>query len=219
MIASVLVISRVRRHTRAKMIHRFLDNVREHTTDMSDIEILIRIDDDDYESAESLANVPDVKVIIGPRVDGYRSVPDMYIELSKIAQGTWLGLFSDDLLIETKGWDKILYDYNQYTTHLLKPQHPKVFGGNLTPIMHRNLFELVGHCGIYPADWWWDILGVHLPLHIDIPVIVEHIGSGIEGDTVEGTWSNANHEETFDKGQADRTTELIVAYRRAHNEQ
>jgi hypothetical protein len=213
MIASILCMSRVRRFTGTMLLHRFLDNVREYTTDMSDIEILCRIDDDDTATAEALKDYPEVTPIVGPRMEGYRSVPDFYNEMATIAKGTWLPLFSDDLLIETKGWEKILYDYNEYTTHILKPQHPKVFGGNLFPIMHSNLFKVVGHSGIFPADWWWDIVGTAIPLHVEIPVVIEHIGSGVPGDTVEGAWSNANHQEHWVDAPANTAIGKILAAR------
>lgn len=72
-------------------------------TNKSDVEILLRLDDDDPERffvAEELTKDGQGSYVIGPRHKGYISMGDFVDDLLKIATGRWVFLFDDDSWIE-----------------------------------------------------------------------------------------------------------------------
>lgn len=107
---SVMTPTRQRPDYVVAMMRSLFDNMSKD----NEIEILLRFDDDDLCSLEKVKqNINDdrIKYFIGPRY--YLCRMHMYLnELSKESSGDWLMAISDDTLMQTKNWDKIIEEYN-----------------------------------------------------------------------------------------------------------
>lgn len=107
-ICAILIPSRAR----PKRIWKTVKSVRE-TSAPGAAEILVRFDNDDHESlaiADDL-RAADVKVLVGPRKQGYESLSEFYTELADVAVSPWIWVMNDDARIVGKahrehiGWD------------------------------------------------------------------------------------------------------------------
>lgn len=105
MICSCLIPSRGRINRLFAAIH----TIRESASDASTFEILIRLDDDDQSSLKflpTLQSFSNVRVVIGPRHQGYLSLETIfYTELAMIAQGAWCWFLLDDVILGGRDWD------------------------------------------------------------------------------------------------------------------
>lgn len=70
-------------------------------------ELVFRIDDDDDETYSLLSDYRHL-VIVGPRKQGYASMPDFYNEMAKFATGDVFMIGNDDMVFRTPGWAPII---------------------------------------------------------------------------------------------------------------
>jgi hypothetical protein len=70
-------------------------------------EVIFRVDDDDFVSQQALRGY---KVIIGPRLSGYRSLPIFFNQLASAATGDVLMCGNDDMVFKTVGWPQLVLD-------------------------------------------------------------------------------------------------------------
>ena len=76
--------------------------------------LLFRIDDDDVESWDFLAQYS-YEVLVGPRLLGYTSMPAFFNELAAHATGDVLMCGNDDMVFRTPNWPSLVLDIaNQY---------------------------------------------------------------------------------------------------------
>lgn len=82
-----------------------------HTTEQQSrlAELVFRIDDDDDETREFLST-RDCRTIVGPRLDGYRSLPVFFNEMIRYATGDVFLCGNDDMIFQTKGWAGMILD-------------------------------------------------------------------------------------------------------------
>jgi hypothetical protein len=91
MICSVLIPSR--KHVAG------LERAIRSVAHLKDVEVLVRLDDDDAASVElcgKLKLTHNIRVITGSRFDGYAAVPRFLNELISIATGKWITMLDDD---------------------------------------------------------------------------------------------------------------------------
>lgn len=70
---------------------------------------VIRMDDDDPTRDKFvLRNHPNVKIVTGPRYDGYGSVSKFVTEAEEQAESVWSFLCDDDAWLVGQGWDDLL---------------------------------------------------------------------------------------------------------------
>lgn len=100
---SVLIPTRRRIKYLEIMLRSFDETVDNHNL----TEIIFRCDNDDKETIEYICKTP-YKIIIGPRNEGYKSLPSFYNEMARIASGDLLICCNDDVIFKTKGWPGIL---------------------------------------------------------------------------------------------------------------
>ncbi len=81
-----------------------------------DVELVIRLDDDDPETlAWALTLEPEPIIVVGARLNGYASLPRFFNEMSAVATGDLLMCGNDDMTFATPGWDAHYLDRaNQY---------------------------------------------------------------------------------------------------------
>ena len=91
-----------------------LRSYQETVTNPGQSELVFRCDNDDLESVKYIAqhNWP---ILVGPRRDGYKSLPGFFNELTSIATGDLFVCGNDDMLFRTKGWPSlIIEEANKY---------------------------------------------------------------------------------------------------------
>ncbi len=102
---SVLIPTRKRLIFLSKMLESFNKSVK----NPEQAEIIFRCDSDDKETIDCLCKTPH-KMIVGPRNEGYKSLPAFYNEMTSIAKGDLLMCCNDDVQFKTKGWPTILLE-------------------------------------------------------------------------------------------------------------
>jgi hypothetical protein len=170
---SVLVPTRQRLARLRTLIDSF-----ERTNDGA-AEMVFRADDDDLDTVDFLGSY---RTVVGPRLDGYRSMPTFFNEMFAAAKGDVLMCGNDDMVFKTVGWPSfVLAAANRYadglfdlgvTTH--NETHypfsivsrvaaerlgflwdPRIFWGD---IFLRDVMAAFGRCEMLPSveidhDW------------------------------------------------------------------
>ena len=88
-------------------LRRMLESYDRTVRNDAQAEIVFRCDSDDRASIEFLCDRP-FKVLIGPRQQGYKSLPKFFNEMAKVAEGDLLMCCNDDVIFDTPGWPAIL---------------------------------------------------------------------------------------------------------------
>jgi len=219
MIASALIPSRSKPHSGGKVLEKFFEKFWWTVSNPSDVELIVKVDDEDtvqqdtaYRLQEKYGNT---KVVLSPRYDGYHSSDIFWNLMASQAQGTWLGLWPDDQIPTTFGWDKILYDYAQYTTYMLYPEHEGL-AGNVGLMIHRELFKLLGTTGNFGADWFWDMaqMTTTTPLRIKVPIVVDGIPFPDDASWITDSGSKVNRNPTYNHADGRRFIQMIEEARR-----
>jgi len=165
---SVLLPSRKRFELLKKTIDSFIKN----TSDLSKIEILVRLD---YDDAETISKIPelqhdkvDIVVIVGERFGGYKGLHILVNELCAISRGEFNLLFNDDATLESQGWDKIVERYSGKTVVLNPGTRDNADWLNTFPIVSRKIFETLNHYALQTHNDTW-IQEISRSIGIEVP--------------------------------------------------
>lgn len=86
------------------------------TTTGTSVELILRLDDDDLDTltwAETL--VPRPRIVVGPRLKGYASLPRFFNEMASVSKSDLVMCGNDDMIFLTPGWPtKLLAAANYY---------------------------------------------------------------------------------------------------------
>jgi glycosyltransferase involved in cell wall biosynthesis len=175
---SVLVPTRGRAEMLGKSIGSLMDKASSFN-----LEILVRVDEDDTESKEAKFEISDpiIQVVTGPR-HGYRQLQKYYNELAEKATGDWLMLWSDDAIMETEGWDEKIHQHGG-GLRVLKPEMvnsptPEL---NLFPVVSRKLYDLLGHLSLQAhGDSWLQAIARANGIEEPVDIKVKHLREDIE---------------------------------------
>lgn len=111
---SVLVPTR----HRVKRLQTLLESF-ERTQFGRKAELVFRVDEDDKATQDYLFHYGGLRVVIGPRHQGYRSMPIFFNEMFACATGDVLMCGNDDMVFKTPGWcGMILSAANKYSDGL-----------------------------------------------------------------------------------------------------
>jgi len=115
-------------------------------TDPTRVEVLVRADDDDPQTAEIMKEEwPfQIKTFVGPRGKGYADLHHMYNTLAAKATGKFLFLWNNDAVITTPAWDDKLVPFDDGK---LRYFHVKVTPDDQVlsfPIVHRTYHDVLG---------------------------------------------------------------------------
>jgi hypothetical protein len=214
-VISVLVPSRGRPAQLARSIASLGDG---------DLEVLVRIDDDDPCRDEYLA-LPYISVTVGPR-HGYAQLHRYYNELAERAAGEWLLIWNDDSIMETRDWIDIVSSYdgkmvvlNPTTNHANWDIDMNVF-----PIFPRRMVELMGHISLSPHnDSWIEFVARDAGIMIRSPIVILHDRADLTGNNDDQTYADRElatgefHSEAMAR-KRERDVRAIVAHLAAHPE-
>jgi len=148
MFVSVLLPTR----GRTEAVKSSIQSLLETAIEPENIEILFRLDDDDDTDPEELQSLhTHVKIITGPRLNGYQSLDIFYNELCEIATGEWLFLWNDDAIMLSDCWDLFLMEECQNKL-LVQVGEESMYSEESTtlftspfPIVNRKVHDILGH--------------------------------------------------------------------------
>jgi len=140
----------------------FLQTVVETAANLSNVEVIVAIDDDD--NASQALTSPDprlsLKKVIGPQA----SMGTLNSRCLKKASGDILMLVNDDILIRSKDWDKHLIERASHFSDSIFLMHTrdgyKDRSFPLFPILSRRVCDLIQDP--YPSAYCGDCIDSHL---------------------------------------------------------
>jgi hypothetical protein len=117
------------------------------TADSSNSELVFRVDDDDPETQALLAGH---RMHVGPRMNGYASLPTFFNELPAVATGDVFLCGNDDMVFVTHGWaSALLAVANQY--------HDGLFDLGVMSFNHTHYpFSVVSRKAVETMGFLWD---------------------------------------------------------------
>lgn len=168
-------------------------------------ELVFRVDEDDVETQRFLKERV-CKMVVGPRLQGYRSLPIFFNEMLTVASGHVLLCGNDDMVFKTPGWDRlILNEANKYPDGLFDfGVHTHNEDNFPFAIVSRRAVQRLGFI-FDPQIFWGDIylrdVMAHFGRSIKLSnVNIDHDWAGhqpdhvfIEGDQVRRSHWMGNH--------------------------
>jgi hypothetical protein len=146
MICSILMPTR----GRPDRLEKAIDSLYNSVSDLDQIEIILKLDNDDLQSFTGLKNLKHSKIIVGPRKNGYDSLGDFYQEMADLAVGKWVWIFNDDVTIEfsktEKSWEQQLLEFSSDGIII----HPECF----TIYNQVNMHYVGGPFPFVPTNCW-----------------------------------------------------------------
>ena len=150
---------------------RFFQSVLRCTHHLSQVEVVLYVDEDDLDSHSLNCVGLNIKKIIGPRLTmgGYN------MACLERSSGEIIILVNDDVVIQTEGWDDVVRHtdrrfvdriYLAYCSDLFKGKHTSTF-----PILSRHTCDILG--APYPLAYHGAFIDTHL---LDIFKRVKHAG-------------------------------------------
>lgn len=136
---------------RPEELRRFLTSVRDTTSDLSRLEILLGVDEDDVLSREVKVEGLEVKYVT---LQPGQAMGWMNCRIADHATGKYIMLQNDDIVARTPGWDDIIRGYLKRFEDEIVLIHVNdlLFNERLCcfPLISRTYCELVGLC---PEDY------------------------------------------------------------------
>ena len=173
---------------RVELLYSLLRSIQTTTSNLSDIEVLIAVDEDDFGTQNFIngCNLDFVNMHIVKRSLNFSR--DYYTYLAKHSTGRWIIVCNDDCQFETLQWDIKAYD-------VLKDKPGVIYGwiqdgidgyrakghGNYCcfPLFGRKGYEALGY--IFPADiptWGADLwarkLYDQISSVVELPITIRH---------------------------------------------
>lgn len=120
-------------------------------------ELVFRVDDDDTEAQARLRQTP-WTVLVGPRLEGYRSLPVFFNEMLQAADGDVLMCGNDDMVFQTEAWDRlVLAEANKYPDGIFDLGCATLNEGHFPfSIISRHAADRMGHLND-PRLVWSDL--------------------------------------------------------------
>lgn len=144
---SVLIPTRLRIDRLETLITSYWRTTSGHS------EMVFRVDDDDQTTQTYLKTVDNTSghvLVVGPRFDGYRSMPIFFNEMAKAATGDVLMCGNDDMVFQSKNWDlDILQAANEFPDGLFN------LGVNTFNQLHYP-FSIVSRRAVDTLGFIWD---------------------------------------------------------------
>lgn len=182
---SVLVPTRKRPHRLNSMLRSYCATVVSHGTS----ELIFRVDEDDLETQHMLTDAP-WRVLVGPRMRGYESLPIFFNEMLQVMTGDVLMCGNDDMMFRTTDWPRTLLEHaNNYPDGIFN-FGVSTFNSGVFPFSVISKFAAEKMGFIHdPRIYWGDVFlrdvmasfGRALPL---TDVIIDHDWAGASPDEV-----------------------------------
>lgn len=140
---------------RAALATRAIEQLVATANDPECFEVMLGVDNDDEENGGAItracADLPCTIYIMPFEPLGYANLHRYNNELARFANGSWLAIWNDDVLMETVGWDTELRrqrDCVVLDPHVRNARSP--FQSGLFPVVPRRWFDVLGHLSSNP---------------------------------------------------------------------
>jgi hypothetical protein len=180
-LVSVLVPTRKRPEQLRRMLKSF------EATNDGCAELVFRIDDDDPESLDQLAGY---RIVVGPRLEGYKSMPAFFNEMLQVARGDVLMCGNDDMVFKTPGWPTTVLELANHFPDGMFDIGVKTYNEDHYPFftVSRAAAEALGFLldpRLFWGDIFWrDVMG-RFNRCVKLPAVeIEHNWMGHHPDTV-----------------------------------
>lgn len=193
---------------RKEMFIESIDSLFHTIYDPTSFEVLVAVDEDDFETTEALmkyyGSKTNIKFFVFKERQYYKGFQNYINFLVTKSQGDWLCIWNDDIVMKSYGWDKVIKDYkNEFVclnplcsnmTHYCRDKDWPY--NNLAPILPKKWCELTGHYSLSPAvdSWVGDLAGM-----LDINVWEDRISMVQNRFDVNGM----NEDETYSQRSND----------------
>lgn len=182
----------------------------------ADVEILIRVDEDDPRLGEYLQFCTP---LIGAS-HGYGGLHVYYNQLAERAKGDWLLLWNDDCIMETKEWTDIvhLYDGKMVVLNPATNHDNWTIDMNVFPIVPRKMVELMGHFSLSTHnDSWVEDVARRAGIMVRVPIRILHDRADLTGNNDDAVFAARRYEtDAFHSPAMVRARERDVATVRAY---
>lgn len=143
-ICSILIPSR----NRPQALQAAIDSFLATAADPSQVEIIVRVHDDDEATLEWAKNrAKGIRVIVGDTDDGYGSLSEFVNCMAAVSKGDWIWPAADDDRVRTQGWDRILAQRLTDPRHTCLLLDSSVEGSRLC-LMSRGWYRAIGYYGM-----------------------------------------------------------------------
>jgi glycosyltransferase involved in cell wall biosynthesis len=149
---------------RLESLNRLLDSLLATTSEYNRVELVFKCDDDDTDTQTFLRSLSDAyfapadaetdrkvfryRVLSGPRLKGYVSLPSFYNQMAAVASGDLLMCANDDMVVETHGWDtELLNAAARFPDGIFNLGVRTGLNDGIFPfsVVSRRLFEAIGY--------------------------------------------------------------------------
>ena len=161
------------------------------------IEILIAFDNDDKDSLtwfheniepEMLETGVSYKVFGFERL-GYIRLNEYINALAAASQGRWLFFWSDDAVMEQRGWDTIIANETDFNVLRIPTHNCHPYA--IFPIVPRTWFELLGHVSAHQlTDSWVSQIGYMADIVKNLDIKLTHDRADLTGNNRDETYAN-----------------------------
>lgn len=146
-ICSVLIPSR----KRYEYLYASVEKLINTASNPENIEILIRIDNDDKDTISKIATFPkdwNIMWVVGNRYDGYKDLHIMFDELCRLSTGEFYWLWNDDVIVKSDGWDDVLREFINKLC-VIRTMHRTWTDGYEVPIVSKMIYNITGHFSLF----------------------------------------------------------------------
>jgi len=161
---------------RVELLIETVNSIINKCDDVNNIEILIKVDDDDIETINKLKTYEKfdlITMVISSRRKGYASLNEFYNELYEKSSGEFIFCANDDMTIQTDKWDTLVKPYSgKFVCLHHNPAHPH----NDTwyfPIISKKILDIIGHVSksvFYDGYLYFMLKGLNLFKRIDLTI-------------------------------------------------
>lgn len=162
-----------------------------------DIEILVAFDEDDKESYDFFKK--NTEPLISARGTsytcfeferlGYLRLNEYINALAAESQGRWLMFWSDDAIMETPGWDKIISDIDDFKVLRIPTHNHHPYA--IFPIVPREWYQLFGYVSDHQlTDSWCSQVAYLVDIMHNVDIKVTHDRADLTGNNDDETYAN-----------------------------
>ena len=187
---------------RLKLFTESVESLLSTVSSVDNIEILVAMDDDDFETVSEIQkfieNKPYIKLFLFTR-KYYHGLHEYVNFLANKASGKFIMTWNDDCLMETKDWDKYIMEYdNQFI--MLSPkvknmEHYWKHQGVLFPIIPKKWVDIIGIISpVHAFDSWIDVLSKRLKIFVNLEtVVLSHNRFDLIGEAGDSTYNERSN--------------------------
>ncbi len=205
---------------RIEFLLQTLNSLIDKCDDINNIEILVKVDDDDTETINGLKSYDKfnfITMVVSGRKNGYASLNEFYNELYEKSSGEFIFCANDDMTIITDKWDTLV---KPYSGEFICLHHNPAFPHNETwyfPIISKSILDIIGCVSksvFYDGYLYFMLDGLSLFKQIDLSINHIRLHDELTSDKLETFKRFEETEWEFDtkRGLMDIDRHKIIDY-------